>query len=72
MSEVSHYEYAVRLNCAKNGCVEPHSDDGKILHLLEEEQANLEKPYFVNDHATSYVRRTIGEWQDVEANAVML
>lgn len=52
-----YFEYAVRIDCAKNGCETPHNDDGLVwsgggrLRLLPQE---------VNRHAVTRVRRLIG------------
>jgi hypothetical protein len=55
-----YFEYAVRIDCAKNDCETPHSDDGLVwsdggrLRLLPQE---------INRHAVTRVRRLIGEWE---------
>jgi hypothetical protein len=55
-----YFEYAVRIDCAKNGCETPHNDDGFVwsdggrLRLL---------PHEVNRHAVTRVRRLIGMWE---------
>jgi hypothetical protein len=55
-----HFEYAVRIDCAKNDCETPHDDDGLVwsdggrLRLLPQE---------IKGHAVTRVRRLIGDWE---------
>lgn len=53
------YEYGLRLDCAANGCVTPHSDNGRVLPNL----GYTRRPTKINGHAVNLVRRSIGPWE---------
>ena len=55
-----YFEYAVRIDCVKNGCKTPHNDDG----LVWSDGGRLRSlPQEVNRHAVTRVRRPIGMWE---------
>lgn len=55
-------EYALRIDCAANGCVTAHGDDGQIVPLWDE----LDRPTHINNHVVTKVQRTVTvtEWVD--------
>lgn len=65
-------EYGRRIDCALNGCTEPHGDDGLVMEYGDRVWAMYEKEGIkpgdritVNNHAAVVVQRTVtyGEWQ---------
>lgn len=64
-AEVTH-EYGLRIDCARNGCEEPHGDDGYVLPRGIESEA-IER---VNGHAVTFVVRSVtrSPWRDLVSN----
>ena len=63
MSEV-RIEFGRRIDCAKNGCTEPHADNGQVTPA---------RPGYgdtMNGHALTWVKRTVqvGDWQDIDGS----
>lgn len=65
-------EYGRRIDCALNGCAEPHRDDGEVYSYSDNIWWNMHedgvKPgdrITINNHAAVIVQRTVtyGEWQ---------
>jgi len=59
------YERGYRIDCRKNGCAEPHEDDGNVMLVSD----NLRHPWTkVNGHAITWVIRSVAytEWQEDE------
>ena len=56
-------EYALRVDCERNGCAKPHGDDGFILPRGIESEA-IER---VNGHAVTFVVRDVirSPWRDL-------
>ncbi len=56
-------EFAVALDCTKNGCETPHSDDGWVSPFTAPTLADLLERYGddprINGHAVSIVWRTV-------------
>lgn len=48
-------DYGLRIDCAKNGCAEPHGEDGEVLPRGR----SLPVTEWVNGHAVSPVERTV-------------
>lgn len=62
-------EYGLQLNCAKNNCIEPHNDDGRVMPLNPKYDEIPPHPDItVNGHAVTFVQRTItiGKWEVVQ------
>lgn len=57
------YEYGLRIDCERNGCIKPHGDDGMILPRGLESEA-IES---VNGHAVTFVVREVtrSPWRDL-------
>jgi hypothetical protein len=57
-------EWGLRLDCTKNGCEPPHSDDGRVFphnQGMGTPTTRPKKAYPINSHATTIVTRTIVE-----------
>lgn len=56
-------EYGVRIDCAKEGCKPPHSDDNEVK--MSRTKTEWRKTTTINGHAAKRVKRTVtyGEWQ---------
>lgn len=56
-------EYGLRIDCKRNGCTEPHGDDGMVLPRGIESEA-IER---VNGHAVTFVVRDVtrSPWRDL-------
>lgn len=54
-------EYGRQLDCAKNGCTPPHSDDGYVSEWDERHfgPPDLTRAFVINNHATTWVKRTV-------------
>lgn len=53
-------EFAARIDCEKNGCSEPHGDNGDLLY------GRSERIETVNGHAVTVLKRTVtySEWEE--------
>ncbi|TIC78792.1 hypothetical protein [Nocardioides sp. GY 10127] len=60
MTEV-RVEYGLRIDCALQGCDEPHFDNGDVLRRRYERPTTTS----VNGHAVTLVQRTVtwAEWE---------
>jgi hypothetical protein len=52
-------EYAIRIDCEKNGCTPPHYDNGDVIFLGDDVRFQT-----VNGHACTVMSRVIPAWED--------
>lgn len=68
----AHTEWAVAIDCAKNGCEPPHSDDGWVSAFVESSLPDLLEHYGkdpkINNHAATIMWREIPAFQRYEAD----
>lgn len=57
-------QLAHRIDCAKNGCEQPHSDDGQVIRWPDETRRH---DIHINGHVATAVERrvTYGPWREV-------
>lgn len=72
MNEATRVEYARRIDCAANGCEEPHADDGMVLppstYCQRPAPGSPQTVYKVNGHVVTWVQRTVttSDWSTVD------
>lgn len=62
-NNVERVEYALRIDCAKNGCDPKHGDDGTIIPLGADEGGTTT----INGHACVRLSRVIPAWTETKA-----
>jgi hypothetical protein len=63
---VTQFEFALRLDCEKEGCDPKHADDGEVLPFLRGEGRSTAVVWqTINGHAARLLYRPIPDWIEV-------